>query len=79
MEVSTNHCCQKQRHNFQSSSQIRVNVFYCSKVDLIVFKHADIKGVRQHLMSTASLTDDGYCEAIKVPFHNDISPNGEQP
>ena len=39
-----------------------VNMFYCGRVAFIVFKHADIKGVRQCLTSTASL-DDGYCEA----------------
>ena len=39
-----------------------VNMFYCGRVAFTVFKHADIKGVRQRLTSTASL-DDGYCEA----------------
>ena len=39
-----------------------VNMFYCGRVTFIIFKHADTKGVRQCLMSTASL-DDGYCEA----------------
>ena len=62
MEVSTNYCCQKQRHNFHSSSQIRCEYVYCGRVAFTVFKHADIKGVRQCLTSTASL-DDGYCEA----------------
>ena len=32
------------------------------RVVFTVFKHTDIKGVRQRLTSTASL-DDGYCEA----------------
>ena len=39
-----------------------VNLFYCGRVAFTVFKHADIKGVRQRLTSTATL-DDGYCEA----------------
>ena len=37
-------------------------MFYCARVAFTVFKHADIKGVRQRLTSTVSL-DDGYCEA----------------
>ena len=39
-----------------------VNRFYCCSVAFTVFKPADIKGVRQRLMSTTSL-DDGHCEA----------------
>ena len=39
-----------------------VNIFHWGRVAFTVFKHADIKGVRQRLTSTASL-DDGYCEA----------------
>ena len=39
-----------------------VNMFYCGRVAFTVFKHADIKGVRQRITSTTSL-DDGYCEA----------------
>ena len=34
MEDSTNYCSQKQRHNFHSGSQIRVNMFYCGRVAL---------------------------------------------
>ena len=37
-------------------------MFYCGRVAFTVFKHADIKGVKQRLTSTASL-DDGYYEA----------------
>ena len=43
-----------------------VNMFYCGRIAFTVFKHADIKGVRQRLTSTASL-NDGYCEAT-IPF-----------
>ena len=39
-----------------------VDMFYCGRVAFTVFKHADIKGLRQRLTTTASL-DDGYCEA----------------
>ena len=39
-----------------------VNMFYYGRVAFTVFKHADIKGVRQRLTNTASL-DDGYSEA----------------
>ena len=37
-------------------------MFYCGRVAFTVFKHADIKGLRERLTSTASL-NDGYCEA----------------
>ena len=37
-------------------------MFYRGKVAFTIFKHADIKGMRQRLTSTASL-DDEYCEA----------------
>ena len=37
-------------------------MFYFGMVAFTEFKHADIKGVRQRLTSTAPL-DDGYCEA----------------
>ena len=36
-----------------------VDMFYCGRVAFTVFKHSDIKGVRQRLTSTASL-DNGY-------------------
>ena len=65
MEDSTNYCHQKQRHNFQVVRFI-VNMFYCGRVAFTIFKYADIKGVRQHLMSTASL-DEGYCE-VTIPI-----------
>ena len=41
------------------------NMFYCGRVAFTVFKHADIKGVRQRLTSTASLMNDRYCEALR--------------
>ena len=41
-------------------------MFDCSRVAFAVIKHADIKGVRQHLTSTASL-DNGYCE-VTIPI-----------
>ena len=39
-----------------------VGMFYCGRVAFTIFKHADIKGVRQCLTSKTSL-DDRYCEA----------------
>ena len=42
-----------------------VNMFCCGRVAFTVFKHTDIKGVRQRLTSAASL-DDGYCEATSL-------------
>ena len=53
MEDSTNNCCQVLR--------FVVNMFCCGRFAFTVFKHADIKGVRQRLTITASL-GDGYCE-----------------
>ena len=52
----------KQRRNFHSSYQIRCYMFYCGRIAFTVFKHADIKGMRQRLTSIASL-DDGDCGA----------------
>ena len=39
-----------------------INMFYCGRFAVIIFKNTDIKGARQRLTSTVSL-DDGYCEA----------------
>ena len=43
-----------------------VNMLYCGRFAFTVFKHAEIKSVRQRLTSTASL-DHGYCEATRSP------------
>ena len=72
MEDSTNYCCQKQRLNFHSSSQIHCK--YCDGVAFTVFQHASIKGVRQRFTSTASL-EDGYCE-VTIPIINTWRNNG---
>ena len=63
MEDSTNIIAVKSNFtNFIHILGFIVNMFYCGRVAFTVFKHADIKGVRQCLTSTAPL-DDGYCEA----------------
>ena len=46
-------------------------MFYCGRIAFTVFQHADIKGVRQRLTSTASL-DDGYCEATIPVVPRDV-------
>ena len=72
MEDSTNYCCQNNVTTFIQVPRFVVNMFYCSRVAFIVFNHADIKGVRQRLTSTASL-DDEYCEAT-TPVVNTLRP-----
>ena len=62
MGNSTNHnlCVKCNITTFNYVCRFIVNMFYCDRILFNGFKHAAIKGVRQHFMSTASL-EDGHC------------------
>ena len=62
MEDSTNYCCQNNVTTFIQVLRFVVNMFYCGTVAFTIFKHTNIKGIRQRLTSIASL-HNGYCEA----------------
>ena len=62
LEIPAIICVKSNITTFNYVCRFFVNMFYCSRNHFNEFKHVDMKDVRWHITSAASL-DDGNCEA----------------